>query len=452
MIKYLPPLVCSNLPAQGIFLNQENIVKKSIVHLLMLATALVLMLAACAPAEQVVDPAELATVEAGTEEKPAEVLDAVFPPVEETVPISMENATVTETGLQFFEMQPGEGPTPQDGDLVTMNFVASLPDGTEFANSYLQGAPATAIIGSDQLLPGWEEGVKMMTAGSKARMVLPPELAFGEEGYGMIPPNSEIVLVIDIISISAPPTPSKISVSDLTTTDSGLQYYDIEVGTGTEAVVGFSVSTHFSIWVQGEAEDRFIGSSNDGQPISFEIGRGDSVFPGWEEGVVGMKVGGERYLLIPAELGFGDTGAGDIPANATLIMEIKLTEANEPVQQTEVDPADYIETESGLKYFDIVEGDGPAPEPGQSVVVHYSGWLEDGTKFDSSLDRGQPFSFAIGTGSVIPGWDEGVATMKAGGKRQLYIPADLGYGEAGSGIIPPGATLIFDVELLEIQE
>jgi peptidylprolyl isomerase len=105
-----------------------------------------------------------------------------------------------------------------------------------------------------------------------------------------------------------------------------------------------------------------------------------------------------------------------------------------------------------LKYYDIVEGEGASPEEGETVVVHYTGWLEDGTQFDSSVDRGQPFTFPLGVGGVIVGWDEGVATMKIGGKRQLLIPADLAYGESGSGPIPPGSTLIFDVELLDIEQ
>ncbi|HBA90050.1 MAG TPA: peptidylprolyl isomerase [Geobacter sp.] len=112
-----------------------------------------------------------------------------------------------------------------------------------------------------------------------------------------------------------------------------------------------------------------------------------------------------------------------------------------------------VTTPSGLSYTDIVKGTGAAPTSGKSVTVHYTGILENGTKFDSSVDRGQPFVFRIGAGEVIPGWDEGVISMKVGGKRKLVIPPQLGYGSAGAGgVIPPNATLIFDVELLDVEK
>jgi peptidylprolyl isomerase len=111
-----------------------------------------------------------------------------------------------------------------------------------------------------------------------------------------------------------------------------------------------------------------------------------------------------------------------------------------------------VTTPSGLKYIDIVEGTGEMPKTGQTVEVHYTGTLEDGRKFDSSRDRNQPFDFPIGAGRVIKGWDEGLSTMKVGGQRKLIIPPDLGYGARGAGgVIPPNATLIFDVELLAIK-
>lgn len=111
-----------------------------------------------------------------------------------------------------------------------------------------------------------------------------------------------------------------------------------------------------------------------------------------------------------------------------------------------------ITTPSGLKYIEIEEGTGATPKKGQTVTVHYTGTLENGKKFDSSRDRKRPFDFTIGVGQVIKGWDEGVGSMKVGGRRQLIIPPDLGYGARGAGgVIPPNATLIFDVELLSIK-
>src|SRR5262245_65533793 len=111
-----------------------------------------------------------------------------------------------------------------------------------------------------------------------------------------------------------------------------------------------------------------------------------------------------------------------------------------------------VTTASGLQYVDLVVGTGAQPAAGQSVSVHYTGWLTDGRKFDSSLDRGQPLVFPVGRGRVIKGWDEGVGSMKVGGKRKLVIPAHLGYGDHGAGgVIPPGATLIFEVELLDVK-
>jgi len=133
---------------------------------------------------------------------------------------------------------------------------------------------------------------------------------------------------------------------------------------------------------------------------------------------------------------------------AAALMAQTKTDTSAPAKVT----GDGVKTASGLQYWDIKVGTGAEAKPGSKVTVHYTGWLTSGKKFDSSVDAGKPFPFTIGHGDVIKGWDEGVAGMKVGGKRQLRIPPDLGYGERGyPGVIPANATLIFDVELLAVK-
>ncbi len=142
-----------------------------------------------------------------------------------------------------------------------------------------------------------------------------------------------------------------------------------------------------------------------------------------------------RIFLLGATLALGANGCGDDSFAPELGVDLDAM----------------TETASGLMYQDLVVGDGAVAQAGDTVSVHYTGWLKDGTKFDSSVDRGTPFEFPLGAGRVIPGWDEGVAGMRVGGQRKLVIPPELGYGDSGAGgVIPGGATLVFDVELLEI--
>lgn len=155
--------------------------------------------------------------------------------------------------------------------------------------------------------------------------------------------------------------------------------------------------------------------------------------------VVG-QVGGKQNTAIASQL------TQTPPAPTT------LTENNTLIASDTMSDAKVVTTSSGLKYIEVKEGTGATPQTGQTVEVHYTGTLENGTKFDSSRDRGQPFDFKIGLGQVIKGWDEGLSTMKVGGQRQLIIPPELGYGSRGAGgVIPPNAILHFDVELLGVK-
>ncbi|TVP61886.1 MAG: FKBP-type peptidyl-prolyl cis-trans isomerase [Nodularia sp. (in: Bacteria)] len=156
--------------------------------------------------------------------------------------------------------------------------------------------------------------------------------------------------------------------------------------------------------------------------------------------LVFAQVGNKVNSATAANLTTTTPAPTSVTKNQTLIASNTMSDAN------------VVTTPSGLKYTELEEGTGATPEPGQTVVVHYTGTLENGTKFDSSRDRNSPFEFKIGIGQVIKGWDEGLSTMKVGGRRQLIIPAELGYGSRGAGgVIPPNATLLFDVELLGIK-
>jgi len=221
---------------------------------------------------------------------------------------------------------------------------------------------------------------------------------------------------------------------------------DIRPGTGTEAQAGHTVIVHYTGWLYDVAAadnkgEKFGSSHDHSAPFDFPLGAG-RVIQGWDQGVQGMKVGGKRALVVPSQMGYGERGAGGvIPPNATLVFEVELLN----VIKTEV--------------IDTKVGEGEEAQAGQNVSVHYTGWLYDedaadhkGTKFDSSHDRNEPLDFPLGKGQVIPGWDIGLQGMKVGGQRTLIIPPQMAYGERGAAnVIPPNATLIFDVELVAIN-
>ena len=162
---------------------------------------------------------------------------------------------------------------------------------------------------------------------------------------------------------------------------------------------------------------------------------------------IGMIFAGSLGSLLPAAISHATAIAVSV-SNISQHQSIQNTVAIAIQKSTKT-----ITTPSGLKYTRLKDGKGATPKAGQAVFVHYTGTLTNGKKFDSSRDRGQPFSFKVGAGQVIPGWDEALSTMKVGERRKLTIPPKLGYGAAGAGgVIPPNATLIFDVELLKIGE
>lgn len=238
------------------------------------------------------------------------------------------------------------------------------------------------------------------------------------------------------------------------TLDSGVKVEVFEPGDGVLPQQGQKVSVHYKGMLLDSSV--FDNSFDRGEPIKFTIGVGQ-VIPGWDAGIAQLSKGAKARLTIPAEQAYGAMERPGIPANSTLVFEVEVVDivdapkpmVHEPFNTEGIEP---VVTPSGLKIFMIEEGTGVQAAAGSTVEVHYYGMLEDGNKFDDSYERGEPISFMLGQGRVIPGWEEGIAMMSEGSKAQLVIPSELAYGDRGAGgVIPPGATLIFDVELLSVK-
>ncbi len=244
-------------------------------------------------------------------------------------------------------------------------------------------------------------------------------------------------------------TPVAVSV-----TANGIKVEDFVIGDGETAVAGGEVDVHYTGFLTDGSV--FDSSRPRNRPFSFELGAG-RVIKGWDEGVAGMKVGGQRKLIIPAALGYGERRAGKIPPNSTLVFTIDLLAVTPPVpppQPLTAFDGRAVATKKlagGLVVTDYKLGEGPEAKDGDTVSVHYRGTLKDGTEFDSSLARPRPLVFPLGSGRVIKGWELGIAGMKVGGLRKLVIPAALAYGERARGKIPANADLTFTVELMAVK-
>lgn len=242
-------------------------------------------------------------------------------------------------------------------------------------------------------------------------------------------------------------------------TESGLMYIHNKVGEGNHPKKGDLIELHYTGYLPDGS--KFESSKDRGTPFTFEY-EVQPILPGWQEAIGLMKAGGSMKLIMPSWLGFGEHGKGTIPANATLTFDMELISIKDLAEENKKLAKEFKEemaakfpnakqTESGLMYIIEKEGNGTFAKTGQTVEVHYTGTLLDGSKFDSSVDRGQPFSFPLGQGRVIKGWDEGIPLASEGGKIKLIIPHWLAYGANARPSIPANSHLIFEVEMLGIK-
>ncbi len=234
------------------------------------------------------------------------------------------------------------------------------------------------------------------------------------------------------------------------TTASGISYTLLEYGEGPRLTKNMRVEVHYAAYL-AENRTRFDSSYERDEPISFVLGAG-MVIEGWEKALPNLRVGDKARLWIPDSLAYGKAGRAPIPPNADLIFDLEILDAGEidiPVL-FEFEEPDTLVTESGLQIIVKQKGSGALPVPGNIIVAHYSGYLNDSTLFDSSIQRGVPVRFVLGSSQVIRGWDEGFALLKEGSRARMILPPWLAYGDKGADIVPPDETIFFDVELLEV--
>ena len=339
--------------------------------------------------------------------------------------------------LRIEELQVGTGEAAKAGDLVSVHYTGWLEDGTKFDSSVDRGEPIEFPLGAGMVIQGWEQGLEGLRVGGKRRLTIPPELGYGEAGAGdVIPPNATLVFEVELMGVSEFKVPGMEEIPE-PPQEGDLEVEILKEGEGEPVKSGDYLTVHYTGWLKDGT--KFDSSLDRGEPFEFALDSG-MVIRGWDRGLSGMRVGEKRKLTIPSRLAYGRQGAGGvIPPYATLVFEVELLSSR---------------TEGDLEIEVLKEGTGAEAKNGCTVTVHYTGWLQNGgMKFDSSLDRNEPFEFPLGAGMVIPGWDQGVLGMKVGEKRKLTIPSRLGYGPRGAGgVIPPNATLVFEVELLGVSE
>jgi FKBP-type peptidyl-prolyl cis-trans isomerase len=406
----------------------------------------------------------------------------------------------TSTGLKYQINKVSQDTSkPRTGDWITFNmrYTAKVhgKDTMLFdSKTGLKGEPVRIELPPSDFRGDLYEGIRMLSPGDSGMFAIDSDSLFLKtfrmpKRPEMIDSNTAICFYIHLISADSRDKLEKtegillqkyISDNQITVqpTASGIyivksvESKEMKIDTGCQVKLQFVVSL-----IDGK---QIFSSLERPEPIKIQYGQKFDT-PGMQEAVGAMKKGEKAKIIVPSKMAFGEKGRGSlVPPYATLIYDVEIVDAmskadaekeqaaekqkteekNNAIKQDETAQLDkYLKeknitvkpTASGLYFIEKEKGTGTQAVAGKTVKVHYTGTLLNGKKFDSSVDRGEPFEFSLGKGQVIQGWDEGIALMKVGGKATLIIPSKIGYGERSMGEIPPYSTLVFDVELIEVK-
>ncbi len=357
--------------------------------------------------------------------------------------------TKTASGLHYKFITKGTAPRAEDGDKCKAHFILRLKGDSVLEDTRILNTPWEFKANASSAIPGFVEAVLLMGAGDKLEAIVPPSLGYGSQQAGAIPPNSTLGFTIELLETVPGLRPFAVKGKDTVKLTSGLKYIVVEKGTGELPSLGDIVTIKYSAYLPDGK--MFDSSVERNETVKFNLG---SSLPGFDEGIAKMFPGGKHRLIIPYMLAFGEAGRGPIPPKTDVIYDIELVEVKKKVvvQPYVVKGLDTLKTASGLKYMIVSKGSGTQGAQGRKVKVHYSGYLLDGSMFDSSVERDQVFEFTLGVNPVIAGWVEALQLMKVGDKWRVVIPPNLAY--AANGFPPkigPNATLVFDMELVGVE-
>jgi len=410
----------------------------------------------------------------------------------------------TDTGLKYKFYVQNDGEKPNVGDFITIDMYYGNEDTVLFDSKNIPGG-LTFPLDSSFFEGDLFEGIRMMSIGDSASFImsadsfflviarapsLPPFCEPGsfltfevklndfqtqEEKDATDAEALENLKVESDAKLEAYLNENNITIDPL---ESGLFYIEEKKGSGRSPKADEMVSVNLTVsLVDGT---KIFSTDDRGEPFEYQYGQNFDT-QGLEEGVGMLRKGGKAKLIVPHRIAYGAESKGQmIPPYSTIIYEVELVSMRskeaydkeraeqQAAQQAKEDERKNSEkalrdkylaennistlpTASGLYYIETEKGTGAKAMPGNQVYVHYTGRLLDGTKFDSSVDRGEPFDFRLGVGQVIKGWDEAIALMNEGGKATLVIPSEIAYGARDSGSIPAYSTLVFEVELIKTE-
>ncbi|HPS62023.1 MAG TPA: FKBP-type peptidyl-prolyl cis-trans isomerase [Bacteroidales bacterium] len=392
------------------------------------------------------------------------------------------------------------------GDWVSLHMKYTYKDSTLFDSRLaMKNEPIRLRLPESDYKGDIYEGIRMLSKGDSADIIINADSLFTKtfrqpSRPAFIDTNSVIHFYITMVAVDSKDelikkeeeglkkylAEKKVTVAP---TASGLYYIETQAGKGAKIDSGQWVKTHFSVsLIDGK---QLFSTRDRGEPMDIECGKRFDT-QGFDEGLAMMLKGAKATFIVPSKIAFGENGKSNIiPPYSTVIYDVEVLDViskavhdkemkekhkrdsvEQAVKQKEMSAKAEVNkkqegdlmkkyladhkitakpTASGLIYVEKVKGTGAKAVPGKKVKVHYTGTLLNGTKFDSSRDRNQPFEFVLGQGQVIKGWDEGIALMNVGGKATLIIPSKIAYGERDMGQIPPFSTLVFDVELMDVK-